>query len=185
LRVVQHARNGGLGAAIRTGIAHAQGDTIVLLDSDMTFHPKYIRDLKKRFDEGDVEAVIGSHGLAGYSDDIPWWRVVVSKMANGAYSLASGTRVHGISSIFRMMDAQAAQRVQLETQSFETPVELFFKMHFDGSRYVEIPTPIGNREFGSSKLNYKKEIPRHLKLLKRVFGWRLSSKKKSVAENMD
>ena len=178
LRVVQHAKNGGLGAAIRTGIAHAQGDQIVLLDSDMTFHPKYIRDLKERYEQGDVEAVIGSHGLAGYADDIPKWRVGVSKAANLAYSLAAGTRVHGISSIFRIMDAEAAKRVKLETTSFDTPTELFFKMHFDGSRYVEIPTPIGNREFGSSKLNYKKEIPRHVKLLSRVFGWRLKSKKK-------
>lgn len=178
LRVVQHPRNYGLGAAIRTGLAHARGDIIVLLDADMTFHPKYIHDLWERYEKGDVECVIGSHGLAGYSKDIPLWRVFVSKGANLAYSVAGGTRCHGISSILRMFDAQSAKRIKLETKGFETPTELFFKMYFDGSKYVEIPTPLGKREFGSSKLDYKKEIPRHLKLLSKVFGWRLKSKQR-------
>ncbi len=173
LRVVQHARNGGLGAAMRTGIAHSRSELLVFLDADLTFHPRYIKNLLDRYNEGDVEMVIGSHGLAGYGDDIPQWRIWISRLANIAYSLASGKRVYGISSLFRLVKTESAKSIRLTTNGFETTIEFFFKLFFAGARFVEIPTPLANREFGNSKLRYQKEIPRHLRLICRVLRWRI------------
>ena len=36
-RIVQHPANRGLGAALRTGFAHARGDVVVTTDSDGTY----------------------------------------------------------------------------------------------------------------------------------------------------
>ena len=39
VRVVRHPVNQGKGAAVRTGLAEANGDVIVIQDADLEYHP--------------------------------------------------------------------------------------------------------------------------------------------------
>jgi len=57
--VLKHARNQGLGAAIRNAFNHSTGDAILTLDSDLTFHPREFVGLQKNFVSG-VDCVMGS-----------------------------------------------------------------------------------------------------------------------------
>lgn len=171
LRVVRHQKNRGLGAAIRTLFAEARGELLVTLDTDLTFAPSDIPLLLQRYEKGDVDFVIGSHGLAGYSADIPRWRVVISKMANSFYSVLAGQWVRGVSSLFRLYRTEIVRSLPVVTSGYETLVEVFFRLVAAQYRFAEVPTPLGNREYGRSKLNYRREIVRHLRLVKKiVFG---------------
>jgi dolichyl-phosphate beta-glucosyltransferase len=40
-RLVQHAHNMGKGAAVRTGLAHARGDKVIVADADMSIRPTH------------------------------------------------------------------------------------------------------------------------------------------------
>src|SRR3989344_1357750 len=40
LKIIRHAINRNLGAAMRTGFEHATGDVIATLDSDCTYNPE-------------------------------------------------------------------------------------------------------------------------------------------------
>src|SRR5512133_3594152 len=60
VRLVQHEKNKGLGAAVRTGIASAQGDLLITMDTDLTFAPSDVPKLLERFAKGDVDVVSGS-----------------------------------------------------------------------------------------------------------------------------
>ena len=42
VKVIPHVKNKGLGAALKTGTDAADGDFVVLLDSDLTYRPKDI-----------------------------------------------------------------------------------------------------------------------------------------------
>ncbi|MEK7516545.1 MAG: glycosyltransferase family 2 protein, partial [Patescibacteria group bacterium] len=102
LRIIRHEKNGGIGAAVKTGIRNASGDLLVILDADYTFHPRYIRDLLARFDKGDIDFVIGSPRLASFGKDIQKYRVFISIVANMVYSALLGRRVTAVSPIFRL-----------------------------------------------------------------------------------
>ncbi len=173
VRVVRHPKNQGLGAAIRTAFAEARGDLLVTLDADLTFAPADIGKLLARHKEGGVDFVIGSHGLAGYARDIPRWRVAISKAANLFYSLLAGRRVRGVSSLFRLYRTEIVRGLPVRTSGFETPVEIFFLLVHRGHRFAEVPTPLGQRRFGVSKLNYSREIRRHLRLVGAILRGRL------------
>ena len=176
LRVVRHPRNKGLGAGIETMFREARGNLLVTLDADLTFEPKDIAKLLERYRKGDVDFVIGSHGLAGYAADIPRYRVLVSRLANWIYSVLSGREVKGVSSIFRLYRTEIVRTLPVTTSGYETPAETFFRLVKSGYRFAEVPTPLGSRRFGTSKLNYKKEIPRHLRLVLDILMGRLDGR---------
>lgn len=181
VRLVRHDRNRGLGAAIRTGIANAQGDLVITMDSDLTFAPDLVPRLLERFRKGDVDVVSGSPKLAGYGRDIPSYRVFISHAATLVYSLIMGAKVTAVSPIFRLYKREMLQGLPILATGFDINAEILFHLIRRGARIAEVPTPLTQRIHGESKLNYKKEMIRHARLLKRMIWLRLGGKQKGVA----
>lgn len=63
LRYIEHAKNGGKGAAIRTGIAATTGDLIVFQDADLEYDPRDYARLVRPFLEDGADVVYGSRYL--------------------------------------------------------------------------------------------------------------------------
>ncbi len=173
LKIIRHERNRGIGAAVKTAIREASGELLVTLDTDFTFHPRYIKDLLDRYKAGDVDFVIGSPRLAGYGKDIQKYRVFISVAANMVYSALLGRKVTAVSPIFRLYKTSQLKELKIETDGFDISVEILFRLILAGRKFAEVPAPLGLRAFGESKLNYKKEIFRHLHLIRKIVLWRL------------
>lgn len=63
VRLVRHERNRGKGAAIRTGLACATGDVVLVQDADMEYSVEDYPALLRLFMESDAQAVYGSRFL--------------------------------------------------------------------------------------------------------------------------
>jgi glycosyltransferase involved in cell wall biosynthesis len=59
-RVIDHRRNRGYGAALKTGIRHATGEIIVITDADGTYPPHYIPQLVASIQTGDCDMAVGA-----------------------------------------------------------------------------------------------------------------------------
>lgn len=173
MRIVRHEKNRGVGQAFRTAIANIGSDLAVILDADFTFHPKYIKDLLARYNAGDVDFVGGSPRLASYGKDIPLWRTFVSMAANVVYTVLFGKSVTASSQFFRLYKTADLKSLKLETSGFDISVEILFKLLLAKKRYAEVPVPLTARIYGVSKLNYKKELLRHMRLLLKIVGWKI------------
>lgn len=173
VRVVRHEKNQGLGAAVRTGIRAARGDLIVTMDTDLTFAPELVASLLERHALGDADVISGSPKLAGYGSDIPSYRLFVSHAATLVYRLIMGAKVTSVSPIFRLYKAEQLKALQLEATGFDINAEILFRLIQSGQRVIEIPAPLTVRKFGESKLNYSKEMRRHIKLLLKILRWRI------------
>ncbi|HEU0051489.1 MAG TPA: glycosyltransferase family 2 protein [Patescibacteria group bacterium] len=173
VRLVKHEVNQGLGAAIRTGIKEAKGDLIITMDTDLTFAPTLAARLLERFRKGDVDVVSGSPKLAGYGSDIPSYRVFISHLANLVYRIVMGAPVTAVSPIFRLYKREQLLSLPLKSTRFAINAEILFFLLRDGRRVAEVPAPLTQRLYGESKLDYKKEMVRHLRLVARLMFWRL------------
>jgi dolichol-phosphate mannosyltransferase len=173
VRLVNHDRNRGLGAAVRTGIHEAKGDLIVTMDSDLTFSPKLVSSLLERFNAGGVDVVSGSPKLAGYGKDIPSYRIVIGKCSTIVYSLLLGRNITAVSPIFRLYRRSDLADLDLQSTGFDINAEILFRLIQNGKRIAEVPAELTQRQFGDSKLNYVNEMKRHLRLIRRMAAWRL------------
>lgn len=70
LHLIRHARNGGYGAALKTGFAAAHGDWIGFLDADGTYPPEWFPQLLAEAQTAHADLVIGSR-MAGAESQMP------------------------------------------------------------------------------------------------------------------
>src|SRR5512133_2190900 len=71
---LRHARNGGKGAAIRTGLARADAAITVIHDADLEYHPKDIASIVAVFLDDEADAVFGSRFAGGAARRAPLFR---------------------------------------------------------------------------------------------------------------
>ena len=176
LKIIQHGKNKGLGEAIKTGFANVSGDIVITLDADFTFHPGLIIPLLERFKKNDVDLVIGSPKLTGLYENVPFYRIIMSKGANLVYGFLFNKPVTAISQILRLYRAKDIKGLKIDTTGFDVFAEILFKLVVvQNKRFAEIPAPLSSRIYGVSKLDYKKETIRHLRLLLKIAKWRIGN----------
>lgn len=176
-RLIQHYRNRGIGAAVRTGIDAAKGDLVITMDADLTFAPSDVSRLLERYRKGDVDVVSGSPKLAGYGKEIPSYRIFIGKLSTIVYSLIFGSKITAVTPIFRLYQKKDLDELKLQATGFDINAEILFQLVQNGKRVAEIPTTLTQRIHGESKLDYNKEMKRHLRLVWRMVKMRLRGKR--------
>jgi glycosyltransferase involved in cell wall biosynthesis len=82
IRIIEHIKNKGYGAAIKTGVKHSSGEWILIIDVDGTYPPEAIPSLLKY--TKDYDMVVGAR--IGKKVNIPLFRKpakwILSKFAN-------------------------------------------------------------------------------------------------------
>jgi dolichol-phosphate mannosyltransferase len=176
VRLVQHEKNKGLGSAVRTGIANAKGDLVITMDTDLTFAPSDVPKLLERYAKGDVDVVSGSPKTAGYGKDIPSYRVIIGKLSTLIYSLIFGSKITAVTPIFRLYKRADLIDLPLTATGFDINAEILFYLVRRGKKVGEVPTMLTQRIHGESKLDYRKEMKRHLRLVWRMIKMRFENK---------
>jgi glycosyltransferase involved in cell wall biosynthesis len=113
--VLKHERNLGKGEALRTLFRTALKsgcDVVVTLDSDGQHNPEEIPILVKPILEREADMVIGSRFVKGASTDIPFYRLIGTRIINAL----SGKKVKDVQNGFRAFSTKAA-RILLECES--------------------------------------------------------------------
>ena len=173
IRLVKHGKNMGLAQATRTGIKNIRGNIAVFLDSDFTFHPREIPKLYAKYVETGADCVVGSHFSSQGKTEVQAHRLFLSKSVNKLYSILLGKKISTISSIFRLYKTRELKKLKLNSKGFDICAEILVKMIFNGCRIEEVPVKLTTRIYGESKLDNKKEIVNHIRMLSRVAKWKV------------
>jgi dolichol-phosphate mannosyltransferase len=168
--ILHHEANAGMGNAIKTGIAHAHGDLIVTMDSDLTFRPCDVKDLVVAYRKTGADCVSGSPYLQdGLMEEVSPLRLFLSRSVNFLYRLLLRGNISCVSPIFRLYKREIFDTLTITSQNFEINAEIISKLIINKKHVVEVPVPLLKRKRGSSKINIRKEMKNYLCLLYKIF----------------
>ncbi len=160
--ILQHSINRGMGAALRTGFKEARGNIVITIDADLSYDPYYIPKLVNALDEA-TDIVVGSQYMAGgKTEDIPFLRLFVSKMANRIVGYAMVDNISTVTGVLRAYREEVLDSIELESNGTEINPEILAKAKAIGFSIKEIPVTLKARKLGKSKVRFRSTTVSHL-----------------------
>ncbi len=144
LVVVHHDRNRGKGAAVRTALAQATGDVIVIQDADLEYDPTDFVRLLEPIEQGRVRVVYGYRNFEGQR----WPLRVGNRFLTAVTNLLFGSDLRDMETCYKMIDRELTVGLDLTADRFEIEVELTSKLLKSGARIEQLPISYEPRQGG-------------------------------------
>ncbi|HET8569266.1 MAG TPA: polyprenol monophosphomannose synthase [Candidatus Limnocylindria bacterium] len=157
VRVVRREGKAGLASAVIAGFGAARGDTLVVMDADLSHPPEVVPALVDAVAGGADLAVGSRYVKGGGTVDWPLRRRVVSRVA--CLMGSALVPVRDATSGFFAVRRAAILGVRLNGIGFKIGLEVIARAR--ARRIVEIPYTFRDREHGASKFG-RREIGQYL-----------------------
>lgn len=149
------AKKLGLGTAYIHGIKHARGDFIIIMDADLSHHPKYIPQFIKKQKEGNYDLVsgtryIGDGGVNGWD----FKRKLISRGANYLTQVLLRPGASDLTGSFRLYKKDVLQKLveSCVSKGYVFQMEMIVRARKLGYKIGEVPITFVDRLYGESKL---------------------------------
>ena len=168
-RVVLHPRNQGKGMAIRTGLAHATGDYVLIQDADLEYDPADYELLIRPILRGKATIVYGSRFL-GEHKAMLFWHSVGNRLLTLVTNVLYDSTLTDMETCYKLFPTELIQRIPLRAQRFEFEPEITAKVLKRGYRIYEVPISYAGREMHEGKkISWRDGFPALLTLIKYRF----------------
>ncbi|KAK9505140.1 hypothetical protein O3M35_009263 [Rhynocoris fuscipes] len=145
----------GLGTAYVHGMKYAKGNFIILMDADLSHHPKFIPKLIEKQKEGNFDVVSGSRYIEGggvYGWDLK--RKLISRGANFLTQILLRPGASDITGSFRLYKKEVLEKLikSCISKGYVFQMEMIVKATAFGFSIGEVPITFVDRIYGVSKL---------------------------------
>jgi len=147
----RHPKNRGKGAAIRSGIARATGDVIVIQDADLEYDPAELPALMKPILEGRADAVFGSRFQGGPHRVLYFWHAVGNRFLTLLSNMFTNVNLTDMETCYKLVRADLLKRLPLTADRFGFEVELTARLAQAGARIWELPISYSGRTYAEGK----------------------------------
>lgn len=138
VKLLVQSPNQGKGAALRRGIAEAEGDLLTILDADLEYDPADFPALVRPILEGDARVVYGARSYGGHAA-YSFWFVVGNKMLAMWASFLFDAWLTDIETCLKVAPTSTWRAIDLRSNGFGIEAELTGKLLSRGERVFEVP----------------------------------------------
>lgn len=138
VRVIEHERNRGKGAAVRTALAAAQGELSVIVDADREYDPADLASLLEPLVDGRAEAVFGVRGFHSHSA-YGFWYALGNKSVTLAANVLYDSWLSDIMSCYKALPTELMRSLELREEGFAIEPEITARLLRGGVRIFEVP----------------------------------------------
>jgi glycosyltransferase involved in cell wall biosynthesis len=150
VRVLTHGRNQGKGAAVRTGLAAARGDLVLIQDADLEYDPEDWLRLLDPILKGKARVVYGSRFTGERKNMFPLhW--LGNRLLTLTTNVLYQTTLSDMETCYKLFDRRVLEGLRIESNRFDFEPEITAKVLRRGERIYEVPISYAGREFAEGK----------------------------------
>jgi len=151
IRLVFHDVNRGKGAAIRTGVAQATGDIVLVQDADLEYDPRDYPLLLEPILEGHADVVFGNRFHGGPHRVLYFWHYAANRGLTLLTNLLTGLNVTDMEVGYKVFRRDVLRRLTLTSDRFGFEPEVTVKVAKLGCRVYEVPIRYYGRTYQEGK----------------------------------
>lgn len=158
-RFITSSINRGYGGALKLGIGFAienNYDYALFMDSDLTNHPKYLRNFYDKMSEGYDYIKASRYIKYGGTSGVPFKRRIISIIGNSIAKLVTRLPLKDFTNGFRAVKVNILKKIELKEDGYSVIIEELKKVSKITNNFCEVPYILETRSkiAGSSKFNY-------------------------------
>jgi len=150
VRILTHPANKGKGAAIRTGMAAARGDLLLVQDADLEYDPEDWPKLLEPILRGKAQVVYGSRFTGERKNMLPLhW--IGNRFLSLVTNLLYSSTMSDMETCYKLFDRRVLEGLTIESDKFDFEPEITAKVLRRGYRVYEVPISYAGREMSEGK----------------------------------
>ncbi len=151
IRLINHNKNLGKGAAIRTGLNYFTGSLVIIQDGDLEYNPEEYKKLIKPILDGKTKVVYGSR----MTGRIRGSQIPLHYIGNWGLSLVTMLlylrKITDMETCYKLMTSDVVKSLKLRARRFDFEPEITAKLIKKGYKIIEIPITYNSRSFQEGK----------------------------------
>ncbi len=149
IKVIRHEKNKGKGAAVRTGLAHVQGNYVITQDADLEYDPNDYLKLAEPVVNGITEVVYGSRWL---NKPIEWnIHYLINQMITLFANVFNGVFLTDMPTCYKLIPTKLLKGLDLQANGFGIDAEITAKLTKNCTKISEVPIQYAKRAKSAGK----------------------------------